>query len=130
MTGLSGYKYFIYNTYNVYISIIVGLIMRLTTTTTSVLATANSDAYDSGYDHGCDDSDFEYPGDRYINQPGNGSSKQSDEFMNGYEDGFNACNDKGYENTSNFPELDQGERYGTCEERSIGLVCDIEENRK
>ena len=95
-----------------------------------VLATASCDAYDSEYDHGCDDSDFENPGDRYINQPGNGSSKQSDEFMNGYEDGFNACNDKGYENTSNFPELDQGERYGRCEERSIGLVCDIEENRK
>ena len=89
-----------------------------------------SDAYDSGYDHGCNDSDFRYPGDRYTNQPGNGPSKQSDEFMNGYENGINACNDKGYENTADFPELDQGESYGTCEERSVGLVCDIEENRK
>ncbi len=110
-----------------YISIIVGLIIILTTSTASVFATP-SDAYDSGYDHGCDDSDFRYPGDRYINQPGNGPSKQSDEFMNGYEDGFNACNDKGYENTAYFPELDQGERYDTCEERSVGLVCDIIEN--
>jgi hypothetical protein len=24
-------------------------------------------------------------------------AKQTDGFMNGYEDGFNACNDKGYE---------------------------------
>ncbi len=90
-----------------------------------------SDAYDSGYDHGCDDSDFRYPGDRYVNQPGNGPSKQSDEFMSGYEDGFNACNDKGYESTADFPELAQGESYGRCEMNGDGeLVCDIEENRK
>jgi hypothetical protein len=88
---------------------------------------ASDDTYGSGYDHGCDDSEFRYPGDRYINQPGNGPSKQSDEFMDSYEDGFNACNDKGYENTMDFPELDEGESYGTCEQNSNGmLICDIE----
>ena len=51
--------------------------------------------------------------------------------MNGYEDGFNACNDKGYESTADFPELAQGESYGRCEMNGDGeLVCDIEENRK
>jgi hypothetical protein len=28
--------------------------------------------------------------------------------------------------TSDFPELKEGERYGACEERSVGLVCNIE----
>jgi hypothetical protein len=56
-----------------------------------------SDVYDSRYDHGCDDSDFRYPGDRYITSLGMDQAKQTDEFMNGYEDGFNACNDRGYE---------------------------------
>ena len=104
--------------------IFLGLIPVLMLTVPNAYA---SDTYDLGYNHGCNDSDFRYPGDRYINQPGNGPSKQSDEFMNGYENGFNAGNDKGYENTADFPELDQGESYGTCEERSVGLVCDIEE---
>jgi hypothetical protein len=85
--------------------------------------------YESGYDHGCDDADFRYPGDRYINQPGKGPSQHTDEFMNGYEDGFNACNDKGYEISTGFNELDEGERYGTCEENSEGnLVCDVEKD--
>lgn len=86
-------------------------------------------SYNSGYDHGCDDADFRYPGDRYINQPGKGPSQHSDQFMNGYEDGFNACNDKGYQITTDFLELDEGERYGTCEQKSnIGLVCDIKDD--
>ena len=98
--------------------------------TTSSTAYASSDSYSSGYDHGCDDSDFRYPGDRYINQPGKRPSQHSDEFMSGYEDGFNACNDNGYQITTDFPELDEGERYGACEQKSdIGLVCDIEDDR-
>ena len=38
--------------------------------------------------------------------------------MNGYDDGFNTCNDKGYEDTTNFPELEKGESYGRCEMNS------------
>ncbi|MGC1132892.1 MAG: hypothetical protein WA941_08715 [Nitrososphaeraceae archaeon] len=109
---------------------IVILISIVSVVTTSLPANASSDAYEAGYDHGCHDADFRYPGDRYINQPGNGPSQHSDEFMSGYEDGFNACNDNGYQITTNFPELEEGERYGTCEQKSnIGLVCDIEDDR-
>jgi hypothetical protein len=32
--------------------------------------------------------------DRYINQPGNGPSDQTDEFMRGYDAGFNVCLDR------------------------------------
>jgi hypothetical protein len=97
------------------------------TVTSSFSVYASSEAYNSGYGHGCDDANFRYPGDRYINQPGNGPTHHSNEFMNGYEEGFNACNDKGYEISTDFPELDEGERYGRCEENSNGkLVCDIE----
>jgi hypothetical protein len=31
-----------------------------------------------------------------------------------------------HKNGTNFPELKEGEHYGTCEERSVGLVCNIE----
>lgn len=47
--------------------------------------------YDSGYDHGCDDADISNPDDRYINQPEKGPSFHTDEFMDGYNSGFNAC---------------------------------------
>lgn len=36
------------------------------------------------------------------------------------------CEGHNYENLSGFPELDDDQCYGTCEERSQGLVCDIE----
>jgi hypothetical protein len=36
------------------------------------------------------------------------------------------CEGHNYENISGFPELEEGQCYGTCEERSIGLTCDIE----
>jgi hypothetical protein len=80
------------------ISILLSQIQQLEGTSES--------SYNAGYDHGCDDADFRYPGDRYINQPGKGPSQHSDQFMNGYEDGFNACNDKGYQITTDLPELD------------------------
>ena len=49
--------------------------------------------YDSGYDHGCDDADILNPARQYINQPGKGPSFHSDEFMEGYEDGYGDCYD-------------------------------------
>jgi|Tabmets5t2r1_1033131.scaffolds.fasta_scaffold320010_1 hypothetical protein len=39
--------------------------------------------YESGYDHGCDDSELKAE-DRYINEPGKGASFHTDEFMDGY----------------------------------------------
>ena len=42
--------------------------------------------------HGCDDAKISNPSDRYINQP---TKKRptfhTDEFMNGYNYGYNAC---------------------------------------
>lgn len=40
------------------------------------------------------------------------------------------CEGHNYEDISDFPELEEGKCYGTCEERSVGLVCDIEEIQK
>lgn len=51
--------------------------------------------YDSGYDHGCDDADISNPDDRYINQPEKGSSFHTNEFMNGYNDGYDRCSNDG-----------------------------------
>jgi hypothetical protein len=51
--------------------------------------------YDSGYDHGCDDAGISNPSDRYINEPGKGPSFHTDEFMQGYNAGYNACSVQG-----------------------------------
>ena len=51
---------------------------------------ATTEAYNFGYDHGCDDAGIA-PSDRYINQPRKGSSFHTNEFMDGYNDGFDAC---------------------------------------
>jgi hypothetical protein len=52
---------------------------------------SGSSPYNSGYDHGCDDAKISDPSDRYINQPEKGPSFHTDEFMNGYRDGYNAA---------------------------------------
>lgn len=46
--------------------------------------------YESGYDHGCDDADEDF-NDRYINQPERGPSFHTNEFMRGYNDGYDEC---------------------------------------
>ena len=61
------------------------------TVTTSSSGYASSDAYDSGYDHGCDDAGISDPDDRYINQPERGPAFHTGTFMRGYNDGFDAC---------------------------------------
>ena len=58
---------------------------------TPVAHAGEKSPYGSGYDHGCDDAKISDPSDRYINQPEKGPSFHTDEFMNGYDDGFNAC---------------------------------------
>jgi hypothetical protein len=62
---------------------------------TNVFAT--KDPYDSGYDHGCDDATISDPDDYYINQDGKGPSNHTDEFMNGYNDGYSSCSGYGTE---------------------------------
>jgi hypothetical protein len=48
-------------------------------------------AFESGYGHGCNDAGILDFSDRYINQPGKGPSFHTDEFMRGYDTGYNAC---------------------------------------
>jgi hypothetical protein len=49
----------------------------------------------SGYNHGCSDAQISNPSDRYINQPEKGPSFHTNEFMNSYHEGFNACSGSG-----------------------------------
>jgi hypothetical protein len=58
---------------------------------TPVAYAGEKSSYGSGYDHGCDDAKISDPSDWYINQPEKGPSFHTDEFMNGYDDGYNAC---------------------------------------
>jgi hypothetical protein len=46
--------------------------------------------------------------------------------MDGYRVGFYDCADGDAEISAGFPELKERQHYGTCEERSKGMVCDIE----
>ncbi len=48
-------------------------------------------SFESGYDHGCSDVKIIDFSDRYINQPGKGPSFHTEEFMRGYDTGYNAC---------------------------------------
>lgn len=52
---------------------------------------ASSDAYNSGYNHGCDDAEIFDVSKRYINQPEKGPSFHTETFMQGYYDGYDAC---------------------------------------
>ena len=54
--------------------------------------------YKSGYNHGCSDAKISNPDNRYINQPGKGANYHTNEFMRGYNDGFEKCS-----NGSNQP---------------------------
>jgi hypothetical protein len=65
---------------------------------------ASTDTYDSGRDHGCDDAGISDPSDRYINQPGKGPSFHTNEFMDGYNDGFYVCSSVTNNPDSDYPE--------------------------
>jgi hypothetical protein len=67
------------------------LIASTAAATLTPYANASSKSpYDSGYDHGCNDSELK-PKDRYINEPGKGVAYHTDEFMDGYRDGYDEC---------------------------------------
>ena len=64
-----------------------------TVSDTSMTTTITKSPFEAGYYHGCSDvriSDFS---DRYINQPGKGQSFHTEEFMRGYNTGYNQCFD-------------------------------------
>jgi hypothetical protein len=50
-----------------------------------------TDEYNFGYNYGCDDAGISDKADRYINKPEAEPSLNSDEFMHGYNDGFDTC---------------------------------------
>ena len=53
--------------------------------------TITKSPFESGYGHGCDDAGITDFSDRYINQPGKGPSFHTEEFMRGYDTGYNGC---------------------------------------
>ena len=58
---------------------------------TSITSNTTKSSFESGYDHGCSDVTISEFSDRYINQPGKGPSSHTEEFMRGYDAGYNAC---------------------------------------
>jgi hypothetical protein len=84
------------------------LILMGLVSVTNPIAYASSDAYDSGYDHGCDDAGISDPSDRYYNQPERGPAFHTEAFNSGYEDGFNACSRGGPdESQREIPQIPQ-----------------------
>src|SRR5215204_6130158 len=53
--------------------------------------TITKSPFESGYSHGCNDAGITDFSDRYINQPGKDPSFHTEEFMRGYDTGYNAC---------------------------------------
>src|SRR5215216_42978 len=75
--------------------------------------------YESGYDHGCDDADISDPDNRYINQPEKGPSFHTNEFMRGYNDGYDDCQNEAF--NANLPLYDGS--YEDCVTED-GYVCE------
>jgi hypothetical protein len=82
----------------------IGIMISQPLSTGFQIYASNESPYSSGYDHGCDDAAISNPSERYINQPGKGSSFHTEEFMSGYYNGFDACsggvNDDNAENNA------------------------------
>lgn len=73
---------------------LIFLLLTITLVACSSSANSSSDAYDSGYGHGCDDALLD-PSDRYINEAGKGPEFHTGTFMEGYNAGFTTCSDGG-----------------------------------
>jgi hypothetical protein len=79
----------------------------------TTLIYASSDAYDSGYDHGCDDAKISDSSERYYNQPEKGPSFHTDAFNRGYNDGFNTCSSGNSGTTGSSDDRDTGDNEQT-----------------
>jgi hypothetical protein len=55
--------------------------------------------YEFGYDKGCEDAKITNSTQQYIKQPGGGPSFHSNEFIEGYDDGYEECFDEVLEST-------------------------------
>lgn len=71
-----------------YLAIIIIITTAISLTPSSAFALTNDARYNSGYDHGC--SDAKRGGQPYLSGSG-GASAHTAIFMNGYNDGYNAC---------------------------------------
>ena len=93
-------------------------------------AFASNNAYDSGYNHGCDDADISDPDDRYINQPERGPSFHTGAFMDGYNAGFDSCsssNDGDIDDNDNENGNDDNDNDGGSSSNGglVNRVCEF-----
>jgi hypothetical protein len=102
------------------IMIVVTASLILSTQSMFTAYGSESSPYESGYDHGCDDAGISNPSGRYINQPEKGPAFHTDEFMEGYNDGFDSCSgNKGEEQ----PRCGQGYYENTDEKCMNEQLC-------
>jgi hypothetical protein len=96
--------------------------------TGSLTASGSSKSpYESGYDHGCDDADISDPDDRYINQPEKGPSFHTNEFMRGYNVGYDDCSEGGngeYNDPCNYHGLYICDSSGYCDSERFDCLSD------
>jgi hypothetical protein len=76
-------------------AIVVLMVFLLVSQLQQVANASSKSPYESGRDHGCEDVDISDVGDRYINQPEKGPSFHTNEFMRGYNDGYDECSGGG-----------------------------------
>ena len=77
------------------ITIVVPLAFLLAPQLQQVANASSNSPYESGRDHGCDDAEISDVDDRYINQPEKGPSFHTNEFMRGYNAGYDDCSGDG-----------------------------------
>jgi hypothetical protein len=76
-------------------AIVVLMAFLLVSQLQQVANASSKSPYESGRDHGCDDADISDVSDRYINQPEKGPNFHTNEFMRGYNDGYDECSGGG-----------------------------------
>jgi len=110
--------------------IVVGstVISQYSMNTPNVYASGGS-PYDTGREHGCDDAGRS-ESDKYINQHEKGPSFHTNEFMNGYYAGLNACS-SGESNRSDESQPPSSQQGGidwnkTCNDLQTALVSSCE----
>lgn len=86
--------------------------------------------YDSGYDRGCDDARISDPDDRYINKDGKGADNHTNEFMDGYNDGYDSCGggnlDRGSDDNENNNENNNENENSQSQSQNQGIyICHV-----
>ena len=100
--------------------IIVVLLAFLLAPQLQQVANASSNSpYESGRDHGCDDAAISDVDDRYINQPEKGPSFHTNEFMRGYNAGYDDCSgsEDGNDNDNDKTYCDVPNPSNPCHDR-------------